>query len=1005
MDQNAQLGVPIEIMIRIKPEPQQRVDLKVYENKISLLDQYDRAIDEFITNGAILESSDAIRSTFESTIGKYLGFVVHGVNLTIFTFGAKGSCKTFSLQGNENESGVLGLLVESLFGNLESKHGAIIEEMQKLNVPEVEATSFTYSVRMKYVEIRDESIIDLLQKYNYYKQPAQLVYSEFEGYSVNGAAWVALPNSMAFPDLLAEGEKIRSPFEYNKVTKNATLLTIEITQTLDNKATKDVKVISSRINIFDLASADILAEHFRNLSNSIEYKSIYSFQNMVGDLAKTNNNALPTIYDGSILTKLMKEYIGANALCLGLFTLQNNNFAISSITFKMMKLCSRIQNYPILNDVNALGLLKKFRTDISYYSKFRGSGGYDLRPPIIPKGDNELPQGAKVTQYSNLPSSGDNQALIARNTFLEKENQRLELALQEADTEKATLLKTIAELRSRGGGGGGGGGHDHGQGMGGQGLPPFMGDKYDVSDKLLHIEDDITETNQIMGVVNKLNDRFKILENERKSLAEEVEKLRLENQNLTNELNKLHSDSNSNKLNSDNELFNLKELLNSTKNELDYMRNEAEKYRKIQADLLLEIDEREVQYKKQLEDKEREIEMKMIDQNQTEKRRLEAEMREATRKIEHYGEENSELNKAMDELKKENKKLNLKNNELRATMRDIINKADEENEGEEEVSSKAKLMKTYTDRENELMENLGVQKASNENLKEKLKKMRTYARKARNIALDYYPPNEELPELLTKDLNTFLEDAENESVIQFLEYEIRELRERNKKLQYEIDRIKSDYRVSPSTNYIPNSTSLGNNNMPQNTKIGMMTSTMKGTSRVPPPGVPNIDNLSEREIQKKILEEINNLKKNNNGQFPGQVSPSPASMLPNNTELNQEISRLKNEINRLSEENRQLKTTINDTALSDIQTTADINNPKAMKMKINFLEKTIEQLERERSELNMRCTMAEEQLKNFQEMFNSTTQGYQKKILELNKRLEASNLRLNQDYIGAGMDN
>ena len=998
MDQNAQLGVPIEIMIRIKPEPQQRVDLKVYENKISLLDQYDRAIDEFITNGAILESSDAIRSTFESTIGKYLGFVVHGVNLTIFTFGAKGSGKTFSLQGNENESGVLGLLVESLFGNLESKHGAIIEEMQKLNVPEVEATSFTYSVRMKYVEIRDETIIDLLQKYNYYKQPAQLVYSEYEGYTVNGAAWVALPNSMAFPDLLAEGEKIRSPFEYNKVTKNAALLTIEITQTLDNKATKDVKVISSKINIFDLASADILAEHFRNLSNSIEYKSIYSFQNMVGDLAKTNNNAIPTIYDGSILTKLMKEYIGANALCLGLFTLQNNNFAISSITFKMMKLCSRIQNYPILNDVNALGLLKKFRTDISYYSKFKGSGGYDLRPPIIPKGDNELPQGAKVTQYSNLAGSGDNQALIARNSFLEKENQRLELALQEADTEKATLLKTIAELRSRGGGGGGG--HDHGAGMGGQGLPPFMGDKYDVSDKLLHIEDDITETNQIMGVVNKLNDRFKVLENERKSLAEEVEKLRLENQNLTNELNRLHSDSNSTKLNSDNELFNLKELLNSTKNELDYMRNEAEKYRKIQADLLLEIDEREVQYKKQLEDKEREIEMKMIDQNQTEKRRLEAEMREATRKVEHYGEENSELNKALDELKKENKKLTLKNNELRSTMRDILNKSEEEGEegAEEDISSKAKLMKTFTDRENELMENLGVQKASNENLKEKLKKMRTYARKARNIALDFYPPNEELPELLTKDLNTFLEDAENESVIQFLEYEIRELRERNKKLQNEIDRIKSDYRISPSTNYVPNSTSLGNNNIPLNTKMGM-TSTMKGTTRVPPMGVPNIDNLSEREIQKKILEEINNLKKNNNGQFPGQISPS--SMLPNNNELNQEINRLKNEINRLTEENRQLKTTINDTALSDIQSTADLNNPKAMKMKINFLEKTIEQLEKERSELNMRCTMAEEQLKNFQEMFNSTTQGYQKKILELNKRLEASNLRLNQEYIGA----
>ena len=34
MDQNAQQGVPIEIMIKIKPEPQQRIDLKIYENKI-----------------------------------------------------------------------------------------------------------------------------------------------------------------------------------------------------------------------------------------------------------------------------------------------------------------------------------------------------------------------------------------------------------------------------------------------------------------------------------------------------------------------------------------------------------------------------------------------------------------------------------------------------------------------------------------------------------------------------------------------------------------------------------------------------------------------------------------------------------------------------------------------------------------------------------------------------------------------------------------------------------
>ena len=990
MEQNAaQLGVITEIMIKIKPEPQQRTDLKVYENKISLLDQYDRAIDEFITNGAILESSDAIRNTFESTVGKYIGFVVHGVNLTLFTFGGKSSGKTFSLQGNQNESGILGLLIETLFGNLESKHAGIVEEMQRLNAPEAEMTTFSYSVRMKYVELRDEGIIDLLQKYNYYKQPCQLIYSEHEGYTINGAAWVSLPNSMAFPDLLAEGEKYKAPYEYNKVTKNSTVLTIEVTQQLDNKTTKDVKVITSRINIFDLPSADILNEHFRNLSNSMEYRGIYAFQNMMGELAKTNNNAMPSVYENSILTKLMKEYIGGNSLTMGIFTLQNNNFTISEITFKMMKLCSRIQNYPILNDVNAMGLLRKFRTDISYYNRFKGPNpGYDMRPPIINPSQNE-----NTFQQSSplIPNQSDINALQARNNFLEKENQRLDDLLKNSDIEKADLLQSIADMKNR-----------VPQNMNPNfnpvnqmgAMPPFMGDKYDVSDKLLHIEDDINETNQIMGVVNKLNERFKVLEQERKDLAEEVERLRQDNTNLTNEINKIQNDANMNKTNADNELFSLKEMLNSTKNELDYMRSEAEKYRKIQADLLVEIDEREVQYKKQLEDKEREIEMKMIDQQQNEKRRLESEMREATRKLEHYGGENKDLNETIKKLREEIRKLKLKLQEMQSSFRDYLNNQNEDNEDEESGSSaKAKLMKTFTDRENQLMEDLGVQKAENENLREKLKKMRTYARKARNIALDYYPPNEELPEMLTKDLNAFFEDSENESVIQFLEFEIRSLRERNKKLEYENNRLKTEYNINP--NQIP-SFNNSNSRLSQTQKINNPNSNI-----FPPPNVPtDINNLSDREIQKKILEEIAKLKSSPQS---GIIESQNNQNILNSQQI-LELNNLRNENIKLNDENKRLKTIINDTTVNDIQNTNDSDNPKAMKMKINFLEKTIEQLEKERSELNMRCTMAEEQLKNFQEMFNTTTQGYQKKILELNKRLEAANLRLNQEYLNSNMD-
>jgi len=45
--------------------------------------------------------------------------------------------------------------------------------------------------------------------------------------------------------------------------------------------------------------------------------------------------------------------------------------------------------------------------------------------------------------------------------------------------------------------------------------------------------------------------------------------------------------------------------------------------------------------------------------------------------------------------------------------------------------------------------------------------MRTYARKARNIKFDFYPPNEELPEMLTKDLYAFLEDKRMKVLFNF----------------------------------------------------------------------------------------------------------------------------------------------------------------------------------------------------------------------------------------------
>jgi hypothetical protein len=61
---------------------------------------------------------------------------------------------------------------------------------------------------------------------------------------------------------------------------------------------------------------------------------------------------------------------------------------------------------------------------------------------------------------------------------------------------------------------------------------------------------------------------------------------------------------------------------------------------------------------------------------------------------------------------------------------------------------------------------------------------------------------------------------------------------------------------------------------------------------------------------------------------------------------------------------------------------------KALKNKVFHLEKSMAELEKERSQLQVKATMAEEQLKNLQDHMTTSTHGYQKKIFEMKKTLK-----------------
>ena len=95
------------------------------------------------------------------------------------------------------------------------------------------------------------------------------------------------------------------------------------------------------------------------------------------------------------------------------------------------------------------------------------------------------------------------------------------------------------------------------------------------------------------------------------------------------------------------------------------------------------------------------------------------------------------------------------------------------------------------------------------------------------------------------------------------------------------------------------------------------------------------------------------------------------------------------------DENRKLKTMINEDSAAPTS-----GNAKYLKNKVGFIiiinffqifhyEKTLGQLEKERSELSVRATMAEAQLQNLTEHLTTNTHSYQKKIFEMKKILKA----------------
>jgi hypothetical protein len=285
--------------------------------------------------------------------------------VSVFTFGSTGSGKTHALEGNQTDPGIVSLIADNIFNILEDKR-----YRQGGAYPGASGTNFSFSIKMRYVEIVDEEIYDLLQPTGAYgHHTLNVVTNEWEGPTVNGVAWIPMSNQHQIADYFVSGCKNRTSRsnEFGKLSDKATaIFSLEITQITENPDSGDTSVLVSKIHIIDLPGCEVLTEDpeaLRVREGTTLNRSILALNTLFKDLA-TNRHGDFIYYDGSVVTQLLKDTYGGNSLTIGVFNLQYGDAIGSTVTMRTFRKCQMITNYPVINDNRILGLLRKYRVEL-----------------------------------------------------------------------------------------------------------------------------------------------------------------------------------------------------------------------------------------------------------------------------------------------------------------------------------------------------------------------------------------------------------------------------------------------------------------------------------------------------------------------------------------------------------------------------------------------------------------------------------------------------------------
>lgn len=223
--------------------------------------------------------------------------MLHGINTTVFAYGATGSGKTYTMVGTPSDPGLMVLSLQKIF-----------QDKARINTDE------DFDVSCSYLEVYNEVIYDLLVKVS---GPLELREDPDQGVCVAGLRSVTVETAEEIMELLEEGNKRRKTESTEaNATSSRSHAVLEITVKRTPRNHYKVQQMKAKLSLVDLAGSERAAET-NNAGQKLRdganiNRSLLALANCINALGKQARNVYVP-YRNSKLTRLLKDGLSGNS--------------------------------------------------------------------------------------------------------------------------------------------------------------------------------------------------------------------------------------------------------------------------------------------------------------------------------------------------------------------------------------------------------------------------------------------------------------------------------------------------------------------------------------------------------------------------------------------------------------------------------------------------------------------------------------------------------------------